>query len=184
MDALSDGTDVVIGGIMQHIEDAGVHSGDSACVLPPYLLGRAELDEMRRLTRSFALELGVVGFAERAVRRQGRAGVRPGGEPAGVAHRAVRGQGHRSAAGAPGRAADGGGEAGRPECAVRAGGERGRGQGGGLPLQPLRRGHPAGAGDALDGRGHGGGRLLRHGLRQGAGIGRQPGCPERATPGR
>ena len=62
VDALSDGTDVVIGGIMQHIEDAGVHSGDSACVLPPYLLGRAELDQMRRLTRSFALELGVVGL--------------------------------------------------------------------------------------------------------------------------
>ena len=62
VDALSDGTDVVIGGIMQHIEDAGVHSGDSACVLPPYLLGRAELDQMRQLTRSFALELGVVGL--------------------------------------------------------------------------------------------------------------------------
>ena len=62
VDALCDGIDVVIGGIMQHIEDAGVHSGDSACVLPPYLLGRAELDEMRRLTRRFALELGVVGL--------------------------------------------------------------------------------------------------------------------------
>ena len=62
VDALCDGTDVVIGGIMQHIEDAGVHSGDSACVLPPYLLGREELDEMRRLTRRFALDLGVVGL--------------------------------------------------------------------------------------------------------------------------
>ena len=62
VDALCDGTDVVVGGIMQHIEDAGVHSGDSACVLPPYLLSPAQLDEMRRLTRSFALELGVVGL--------------------------------------------------------------------------------------------------------------------------
>jgi carbamoyl-phosphate synthase large subunit len=62
VDALSDGTDVVIGGIMQHIEDAGVHSGDSACVLPPYLLGEAEIEEMRGLTRKFALELGVVGL--------------------------------------------------------------------------------------------------------------------------
>ena len=61
VDALSDGTDVVIGGIMQHIEEAGVHSGDSACVLPPYLLSGAELQEMRDLTRRFALELGVVG---------------------------------------------------------------------------------------------------------------------------
>ena len=62
VDALSDGTDVVIGGIMQHIEDAGVHSGDSACVLPPYLLGAVELEEIREKTRRFALELGVVGL--------------------------------------------------------------------------------------------------------------------------
>jgi carbamoyl-phosphate synthase large subunit len=62
VDALSDGTDVVIGGIMQHIEDAGVHSGDSACVLPPYLLSTAARDQIRDLTRSFARELGVVGL--------------------------------------------------------------------------------------------------------------------------
>jgi len=62
VDALCDGTDVVIGGIMQHIEDAGVHSGDSACVLPPYLLGAEELEVIRDLTRKFALELGVVGL--------------------------------------------------------------------------------------------------------------------------
>ena len=62
VDALCDGEDVVIGGIMQHIEDAGVHSGDSACVLPPYRLGPAELDRIRELTRAFALELGVVGL--------------------------------------------------------------------------------------------------------------------------
>jgi carbamoyl-phosphate synthase large subunit len=62
VDALCDGTDVVIGGIMQHIEDAGVHSGDSACVLPPYLLSGDALDEIRDLTRKFAIELGVVGL--------------------------------------------------------------------------------------------------------------------------
>jgi carbamoyl-phosphate synthase large subunit len=62
VDALADGTDVVIGGIMQHIEDAGVHSGDSACVLPPYRLEPEELDKIRELTRAFALELGVVGL--------------------------------------------------------------------------------------------------------------------------
>jgi carbamoyl-phosphate synthase large subunit len=70
VDALADGEDVVIAGIMQHIEDAGVHSGDSACVLPPYMLRDAEIDEMRRLTRRFAKELGVVGLmnAQYAVR--------------------------------------------------------------------------------------------------------------------
>ncbi len=62
VDALCDGTDVIVGGIMQHIEDAGVHSGDSACVLPPYLLGEDEVNQIRVLTRKFALELGVVGL--------------------------------------------------------------------------------------------------------------------------
>ncbi|MBT8336240.1 MAG: carbamoyl-phosphate synthase large subunit [Gemmatimonadetes bacterium] len=62
VDALADGTDVVVGGIMQHIEDAGVHSGDSACVLPPYLLSGETLDEIRELTRKFALELDVRGL--------------------------------------------------------------------------------------------------------------------------
>jgi carbamoyl-phosphate synthase large subunit len=62
VDCLSDGTDVVIAGVMQHIEDAGVHSGDSACVLPPYMLRDDEVDEMRRLTRQFARSLGVVGL--------------------------------------------------------------------------------------------------------------------------
>ena len=62
VDALCDGTDVVICGIMQHIEDAGVHSGDSACVLPPYLLGADEIAEIKDKTRRFALELGVVGL--------------------------------------------------------------------------------------------------------------------------
>jgi len=62
VDALADGEHAVIAGIMQHIEDAGVHSGDSACVMPPYLLRDREVDEMRRITRRFAEELGVVGL--------------------------------------------------------------------------------------------------------------------------
>jgi carbamoyl-phosphate synthase large subunit len=62
VDALSDGDRVVISGVMQHIEDAGVHSGDSACVLPPYLLKEEEVEQMRVLTRRFAKELGVIGL--------------------------------------------------------------------------------------------------------------------------
>jgi carbamoyl-phosphate synthase large subunit len=62
VDALCDGKTVVIGGVMQHIEEAGIHSGDSACVLPPYLLGDAQLDKMREHTRKFALSLGVIGL--------------------------------------------------------------------------------------------------------------------------
>ena len=62
VDAICDGTDVVIGGIMQHIEQAGVHSGDSACSLPPYSLDDAVQDVMRQQSRDMALELGVIGL--------------------------------------------------------------------------------------------------------------------------
>src|SRR5436309_1073927 len=64
VDALADGPGgrCVIGGVMQHIEDAGVHSGDSACVLPPYLIGDRQVEEMRRYTQAFAKALGVIGL--------------------------------------------------------------------------------------------------------------------------
>ncbi|GAB0153965.1 MULTISPECIES: carbamoyl-phosphate synthase large subunit [Marinobacterium] len=62
IDAVSDGKTVVIGAIMQHIEQAGVHSGDSACSLPPYSLAADVQDEMREMVRKMALELGVVGL--------------------------------------------------------------------------------------------------------------------------
>ena len=62
VDAIADGTRCVIGGVMQHIEDAGVHSGDSACVLPPYLIGDRQIEEMRRHTQEFARALGVIGL--------------------------------------------------------------------------------------------------------------------------
>ncbi len=62
VDAICDGSDVLIGGIMEHIEQAGVHSGDSACSIPPYSLTVAVQDELRRQMRQMALELGVVGL--------------------------------------------------------------------------------------------------------------------------
>jgi carbamoyl-phosphate synthase large subunit len=62
VDAISDGHRTVIGGVMQHIEAAGVHSGDSACVLPPWLIGDRQVEEMRRYTKAFADALGVVGL--------------------------------------------------------------------------------------------------------------------------
>jgi carbamoyl-phosphate synthase large subunit len=62
VDALSDGEQVVIGGIMQHIEQAGVHSGDSACSLPPYSLSAEVQDELRRQTVAMAKALHVVGL--------------------------------------------------------------------------------------------------------------------------
>ncbi|MGH7377795.1 MAG: carbamoyl-phosphate synthase large subunit, partial [Candidatus Methylomirabilales bacterium] len=62
VDALCDGHRVVIGGIMEHIEEAGIHSGDSACSLPPHSVPEKFLDEIRETTRALALELGVVGL--------------------------------------------------------------------------------------------------------------------------
>jgi len=62
VDALADGFTVVIGGIMQHIEEAGIHSGDSACSLPPYSLSQKIVKEIRKQTIALALELGVSGL--------------------------------------------------------------------------------------------------------------------------
>jgi carbamoyl-phosphate synthase large subunit len=62
VDALADGTDVVIGGIMEHIEEAGVHSGDSSCVLPPVSLSPKILDTIRDYTKRLALALKVIGL--------------------------------------------------------------------------------------------------------------------------
>jgi carbamoyl-phosphate synthase large subunit len=62
VDAICDGRRVVVGGIMEHIEEAGVHSGDSACSLPPYSLSQAVIEEITRATHRLALELGVRGL--------------------------------------------------------------------------------------------------------------------------
>ncbi len=62
VDAISDGRDTVIGGIMEHIEEAGIHSGDSACVLPPITFSQELLETIERQTKLIARELGVVGL--------------------------------------------------------------------------------------------------------------------------
>jgi len=62
VDVVSDGRDVVVGGVMEHIEEAGIHSGDSACALPPYSLKRAVVEEIERQSMALARELGVVGL--------------------------------------------------------------------------------------------------------------------------
>jgi carbamoyl-phosphate synthase large subunit len=62
VDAVSDGTDVLIGGIMEHVEEAGIHSGDSACAIPPYTLSEPVIQRIKENTRALALELGVIGL--------------------------------------------------------------------------------------------------------------------------
>jgi carbamoyl-phosphate synthase large subunit len=62
VDALCDGTEVYLGGIMEHIEEAGIHSGDSACALPPVTLGRQDIESVRTATEAIAHGIGVVGL--------------------------------------------------------------------------------------------------------------------------
>ena len=62
VDAICDGQRVVVGGIMEHIEEAGIHSGDSSCVLPPHTLGQTMIEEITSTTKAMALELGVIGL--------------------------------------------------------------------------------------------------------------------------
>jgi carbamoyl-phosphate synthase large subunit len=62
VDAIADGVRVVVGGVMEHVEKAGVHSGDSACALPPYSLGDDQIERIQAQTRSLAKELGVIGL--------------------------------------------------------------------------------------------------------------------------
>jgi len=62
VDALFDGTDLYLAGVMEHIEEAGIHSGDSACVLPPITLGREEIERIRKSTHAIAAGVGVIGL--------------------------------------------------------------------------------------------------------------------------
>ena len=62
VDALYDGQDLFLGGVMEHIEEAGIHSGDSACVLPPITLGREDVERIRESTRAIAAGVGVCGL--------------------------------------------------------------------------------------------------------------------------
>jgi carbamoyl-phosphate synthase large subunit len=77
VDAVSDGKQVIIGGVMEHIEQAGVHSGDSACSLPPFSLSQALQDELRRQTVAMARGLNVVGLmnVQFAIQKNGDADV-------------------------------------------------------------------------------------------------------------
>ena len=97
VDCLADGRDTFIAGIMEHIEEAGIHSGDSACSLPPHNLKPATIAELDRQTRAAGAGAEGRRADERAIRHQGRRHLCAGGQPARLAHRAVRRQGGRPA---------------------------------------------------------------------------------------
>ena len=172
VDAICDGEDVWIGGVMQHVEEAGIHSGDSACVLPPHSLGSEMLGEIREATRRIALALGTVGLINVQYGVLGDDLYVIEANPRASRTVPVRLQGDRAAAGQARLPRDAGGEA---RVAEPAGGSRRRprlGQGGRAPVRPLRRRRrPARPRDALDRRGDGRGARLPGRLRQGPGRG-------------
>ena len=168
VDALADGDTVFVAGVLQHIEEAGVHSGDSACSLPPYSLSDAIIAEIERQTELLARALDVRGLMNVQFAVKGRAGLHHRGQPARLAHRAVRRQGDRHPDREDRRTGDGGRAPGelRPET---PGVDPHRGQGGGVPVRALPRLRSgARARDEVDRRSHGDRYRFRHGIRQGA----------------
>ena len=186
VDALSDGEDVVIGGIMQHIEEAGIHSGDSSCVLPAVDIPQPLLDRMRDYTFKLARALKVVGLMNiqfaipRGKRRfgqwrRGRKSLCARSESARLAHRAVCFESDRRAAGEDCGAADDGAQAARIPAGKHRAPRRSRHRKlllrevAGVSLEQIsRRRHRARAGDEIHRRSDGRGRQLRRSLRQGA----------------
>ena len=99
VDALCDGETCEVAGIMQHVEEAGVHSGDSACVIPPMSLGEEMLDEIRETTEPDRARARRDRADQHPVRGRRRPPLRDRGEPARLAHGALRLEGDRRAAG-------------------------------------------------------------------------------------
>ena len=108
VDAICDGERVVVGGIMEHIEEAGIHSGDSACSLPPYSLAAECIERDHGRDAQARARDRRARPDERAVRREGRTGLRDRGESARVAHGALRVEGDRRSAREARGARDGG----------------------------------------------------------------------------
>ncbi len=168
VDCIADGDTVYVAGVMEHIEEAGIHSGDSACSLPPYTLSPASITELKAQTEAMAQALGVVGLMNvqyaikddaiyvlevnpRASRTVPFVAKATGVPIAKIGARVMAGARSPTSSSMT-----------TPSPAR-------RGEGGGVPLRPLPgRGHDPGAGDEIHRRGDGPGRELRARLRQGA----------------
>ncbi len=167
VDAISDGTTTVVAGIMEHIEEAGIHSGDSACVAPDDHLSPGAPDADRNPDEAHRRGARRRGAHEHPVCDQGRRALRPGGQPPRLADHPLRQQGDRRSPGEARHEGDAGEDPPGARVHRTHPAQAHLGQGGGLPLQPLpQRGHPPGTGDEIHGRGDGDRPLLRHGLRQ------------------
>ncbi len=167
VDCVSDGKEVVVAGIMEHIEEAGIHSGDSACVIPPYTLREDQIATIRKYTKEMALALKVKGLMNVQYAIKNDMVLCFGSESPGFPHGAFCFQGHRPALGENRRPADVG------QNHQPAQGERSllpqtyRRQRSGVSFQPLPgSGHGFGSGDEIHRRSHGHRPGLWHGFRQ------------------
>ena len=106
--------DARIAGVMEHVGEAGIHSGDSSCSLPPYSLPLPSWTRSRSQAEALARALGVCGLMNVQMAREGRQGVHPRGQSARQPHRAVRRQGDRQPPGQDRGACDGRRASGRP----------------------------------------------------------------------
>ena len=176
VDALADmDGNVLIAGIMEHIEEAGVHSGDSSCVLPPQGLSEAVLRTIQNYTERLARALHVIGLMNVQYAIKDGESVCAGSEPAGVAHRSLRQQSHRSAVAEAGGGLDAGQETARFRTSYRRPHIR-RSAGAAMFRKIARvsvrkvsgRGSRAGPRDAIDGRSDGRRREFRRSVQQGS----------------
>ena len=179
VDCIADGRDTFIAGIMEHIEEAGIHSGDSACALPPHSLTAQTIAGTRTPDPGAGAGAQRGRPDERAIRHQGRPHLRARGQSARLAHGAVRRQGDRPAGRQDRGPGDGGRAARRLRPRTAAAGPCG-GQGGGVPVRPFpRRRYRAGPGDAFHRRGDGHRPHLRNRLRQEPDRRRRPSAARR-----
>ena len=174
VDAICDGERVVVGGIMEHIEEAGVHSGDSACSLPPYSLSPERIEEIMEATRKLALEIGVRGLmnVQYAVKDEQVFVIEV--NPRASRTVALRFEGDRSPPGEARGAGDGGQQPRRARVHERDRPQSLFGQGSRLPLREIPGGRRvAGARDEEHGGGDGDRLGIRASLCQGPDPGRQ-----------
>ncbi len=171
VDAIADGETVVVGGIMEHVEHAGIHSGDSACAIPPTTLSAAIQQELDRADQNAGARTRRDRADQYSVRDLWRRSFYPGSQSARVAHDSVRQQGDRRASGEVCRAGDGGKEAQRDwvHDATRADSRRGQGVGVSVRAIPGCR-YDSGTGDEIDRRSDGNRHDVRDGVCQG-GVG-------------
>ncbi len=172
VDALCDGQDTYVAAVMQHVEEAGVHSGDSSCVLPAPGLSPPDLERVRDAVRRLGRALGVVGLFNVQLALVDSRVVRPRGEPPCLAHRSVREQGDRREPRARGVQGDDRNAARAAFASAGRIGGAGQREGGGVPVRTLPGRRPRSRpGDALHRRGDGDRRRFPIGLRQGRACG-------------